>query len=122
MVGVLGRGAVRYAGRQKIKAGNKAMWQAGAVITLLLGVRAIVLQILELLFLPFWPGSSGFSSLFTGFYPVFVAVALAGNSLIGTPGAPAALLPVIFLLAPPPTHSQAVSASTLPPAPVRRAT
>ena len=32
----------------------------------------MALQIIELLSLPFQPGSSGFSSVFTGFYPVFL--------------------------------------------------
>src|SRR5690348_16731125 len=75
---VLVSAAIHYAALQQIKAGNKGLWQIGAMLALLLGVTAIVLQILELLYLPFWPGSSGFSSVFTGFYPVFTVVLLAG--------------------------------------------
>jgi len=107
MLCVLCSAAIHYAALQQIKAGNKAMWQAGALITLLLGVAAIVLQILELLFLPFWPGSSGFSSLFTGFYPVFVAVLLAGMIWRETLVARARFIPAISFVEQPPTYSEA---------------
>jgi len=60
---------------QRIKAGHKGVWLQGATAALVLGVLAICLQIFQLTNLDFWPGSSGFASVFTGFYPVFVAVA-----------------------------------------------
>ncbi len=107
MLCVLCSAAIHYAALQQIKAGNKAMWQAGALITLLLGVAAIVLQILELLFLPFWPGSSGFSSLFTGFYPVFVVVLLAGMIWLETLVARARFIPAISFVEQPPTYKEA---------------
>src|SRR5690242_18491626 len=47
MLCVLASAAVHYAGLQQIKAGNKGLWQIGALTALLLGVAAIVLQILE---------------------------------------------------------------------------
>jgi heme/copper-type cytochrome/quinol oxidase subunit 3 len=77
MIAVLLSAGIHYAALQQAKAGKKQLWQIGALTALLLGAAAIVLQILELLFLPFWPGSSGFSSVFTGFYPVLVVVLLA---------------------------------------------
>ena len=61
---------------QRIKAGHKAAWQAGALVALVLGLGAVGLQIWELLNLPFFPGAAGFASVFTGFYPVFLVVAL----------------------------------------------
>jgi len=79
----------------------------GAVIALLLGVAAIVLQILELLFLPFWPGSSGFSSVFTGFYPVFVVVLLAAMIWLETLLARARFIPTISFVEQPPTYKEA---------------
>jgi heme/copper-type cytochrome/quinol oxidase subunit 3 len=60
MLAVLVSAGIHYAALQQIKSGNKKLWQVGALIAVLLGVAAIMLQILELLFLPFWPGSSGF--------------------------------------------------------------
>src|SRR5262249_61907010 len=57
MMLVLTSAGVHYAAPQRIKAGDKRLWQIGALVTLVLGLTAVALQILELLFLPFWPGS-----------------------------------------------------------------
>ena len=62
---------------QRIKAGNKKVWQNGALAALVLGLAAVALMIIQLLFLPFWPGSSGYSSVFTGTYPVYLTVVLS---------------------------------------------
>ena len=63
--------AVQTLALQRIKAGNKSAWQAGAAIALVLGLAAVVHQIWQLTDLPFWPGASGFASVFVGCYPVF---------------------------------------------------
>lgn len=68
--------AVQTATLQRIKAGHKAAWQRGAVVALVLGLAAVGLQISEMLYLPFYPGAAGFASVFTGFYPVYLFVAL----------------------------------------------
>jgi heme/copper-type cytochrome/quinol oxidase subunit 3 len=68
--------AVQTATLQRIKAGHKAAWQRGAVAALVLGLAAVGLQIGEMLYLPFFPGAAGFASVFTGFYPVYLFVAL----------------------------------------------
>ena len=68
---------VHYAGLERIKAGHKAIWQVGALVALALGLAAVAMQIYQLVDLPFPPGSSGYSSVFTGFYPVFLTVQLA---------------------------------------------
>jgi heme/copper-type cytochrome/quinol oxidase subunit 3 len=60
---------------QRIKAGHKGIWIQGAIVALALGLAAISLQVYQLTSLNFWPGSSGFASVFTGYCPVFVAVA-----------------------------------------------
>ena len=60
-----------------LKRGRKAAWQLGAVAALALGLASVGLQIWELLNLPFFPGASGFASVFVGFYPVYLVVALA---------------------------------------------
>src|SRR5262249_37883347 len=78
MLLVLTSAAVHYLGLPRIKAGSKLPWQICGLIAGVLGIAAITMQIVELLFLPFWPGSSGFASVFTGFYPLFTVVLLAG--------------------------------------------
>jgi heme/copper-type cytochrome/quinol oxidase subunit 3 len=72
LVLVLLSAIVQYVGLQRIKAGAKSAWQAAALVALLLGVAAVVVQIIQLLSLPFQPGSSGFSSVFTDTYPVLL--------------------------------------------------
>jgi heme/copper-type cytochrome/quinol oxidase subunit 3 len=72
LVLVLLSAVVQYVGLQRIKAGSKSAWQAAAFVALLLGVAAVVVQIIQLLSLPFQPGSSGFSSVFTDTWPVLL--------------------------------------------------
>ena len=72
LVLVLLSAAVQYVGLQRIKAGAKSAWQAAALVALLLGVAAVVVQILQLLNLGFQPGSSGFSAVFVDTYPVLL--------------------------------------------------
>ena len=60
-----------------LKRGAKTPGSWAAIAALVLGLAAIGLQIWELLSLPFFPGASGFASVFVGFYPVYVVVALA---------------------------------------------
>jgi len=68
---------VHYFGLERIKAGHKAIWQVNALIAMALGLAAVGLQIYQLAELPFPPGSSGYFSVFVGFYPVFLAIQLA---------------------------------------------
>jgi hypothetical protein len=65
---------VQTAALQRIKAGHKAIWIEGAALALALGLAAVALQIYQLVSLSFWPGSSGFASVFTGFYPVYLTI------------------------------------------------
>jgi heme/copper-type cytochrome/quinol oxidase subunit 3 len=107
MMAVLLSASIHYAALQQIKAGNKRLWQIGGLTALVLGVGAVVLQILELLYLPFWPGSSGFSSVFTGFYPVFTVVLLAGMIWLETLLARSRFIPAISFVEQPPTYTEA---------------
>jgi heme/copper-type cytochrome/quinol oxidase subunit 3 len=107
MAAVLLSAGVHYAALQQIKAGNKRLWVIGAMIALVLGVGAITLQIIELLYLPFWPGSSGFSSVFTGFYPVLIVVLLAAMIWLETLIARARFIPAISFVEQPPTYQEA---------------
>jgi heme/copper-type cytochrome/quinol oxidase subunit 3 len=78
MLAVLLSAAVNYYGLQRIKAGHKRVWEVCGLVALVLGLGAVTTQIVELIYLPFPPGSSGFASVFTGFYPVFIVVLLGG--------------------------------------------
>jgi heme/copper-type cytochrome/quinol oxidase subunit 3 len=107
MAAILVSAGINYAALQQLKAGNKRLWQIGAMIALVLGVGAVVLQIIELLDLPFWPGSSGFSSVFVGFYPVFLTVVLAAMIWLETLLARSRFIPTISFVEQPPTYTEA---------------
>jgi len=74
MVLIVVSAAVQTLALQRIKAGSKAPWLAGAALALVLGLVAISLQLYQLAALPFWPGSSGFASVFVAYQPIFVTV------------------------------------------------
>lgn len=107
MMLVLVSAGVHYAALQRIKAGDKRLWQIGGVVALLLGLAAVVLQLLELLYLPFYPGSSGYSSVFVGFYPVFTVIVLAALVWLETLLARSRFMPGIFFVEQPPTYAEA---------------
>ena len=74
---------VHYFVLQRIKAGSKQTWQIGGLIALGLGLAAVALQVYQLANLPFPPGSSGYSSVFVGFYAVFLVVQLSVSPVAG---------------------------------------
>jgi heme/copper-type cytochrome/quinol oxidase subunit 3 len=98
---------VQYVGLTRIKAGAKSAWQAAGLVALLLGLVAVALQIVQLLSLPFQPGSSGFSSVFTGFYPVMLVSWLAAMIWLETLVMRARSLPSISFVEQPPTYAEA---------------
>src|SRR5271169_5142809 len=61
---------------QVIKGGKKAPWLTGATVALVLGLVSVGFEVWQLIDLPFWPGHSGFSSVFVGFWPVYLTIAL----------------------------------------------
>lgn len=99
----------QYAALDRIKAGNKALWQIGGVTALVMGLAAVALQIIELVLLPFWPGSSGYSSVFTGFYPVFLVTLLAAMVWLEILLMESRSIPAIFFVEQPPTHTEALA-------------
>jgi len=92
---------------QRIKAGNKSAWVSGAVVSLVLGLAAVALMINQLLFLPFWPGSSGYSSVFVGTYPVYLTVVLAVMIWLETLVMRSRAFPAISFVEQPPTFTEA---------------
>jgi hypothetical protein len=92
---------------QRIKAGNKSAWQAGGVAALVLGLAAVALMIIQLLYLPFWPGSSGYASVFTGTYPVYLTAVLAVMIWLETLLMRSRAFPAISFVEQPPTFKEA---------------
>ena len=107
MLLVLTSAGVHYGALQRIKAGNKAVWQVGGVIALLLGLAAIVMQIIQLLTLPFWPGSSGYASVYVGFYPVFLVILLCAMVWLEMLLMRSRFIPAISFVEQPPTYAEA---------------
>lgn len=107
MLLVLVSAGAQYAGLQQIKTGNKRRWQIGGLVALVMGLAAVALQISELLYLPFAPASSGYSSVFVGFYPVFLTVLLAVLLWLEILLARSRFIPAIFFAEQPPTFEDA---------------
>ena len=105
MLAVLASAGVHAYGLSRIKAGHKRAWQVCGLVALVLGLGAIAAQIVELIYLPFPPGSSGFASVFTGFYPVFVVVLLSAMTWLEILLAGARSIPAMSFVEQPPTYA-----------------
>jgi hypothetical protein len=99
--------AVQTAVLQRIKGGHKTAWLRGAIVALVLGVAAAGLEIGQLLKLPFFPGASGFASVFTGFWPVYVLIALGALAWLETLVMRCRAILEISLVEQPPTFAEA---------------
>ena len=105
LLAVLSAG-VHYFGLQRIKAGHKRTWQIDGLIALGLGLAAVAMQIYQLVDLPFPPGSSGYSSVFVGFYPVFLVVQLSVLIWLEILLARARFIPALSFVEQPPTYTE----------------
>jgi heme/copper-type cytochrome/quinol oxidase subunit 3 len=94
---------------QRIKAGNKQIWQQGAIVALVLGLAAVALQIYQLFDLGFWPGSSGFASVFVGFYPVFLTIVFGAMVWLEILIMRSRPIPQMSFVEQPPTYAEAFS-------------
>jgi heme/copper-type cytochrome/quinol oxidase subunit 3 len=92
---------------QRLKAGGKTAWLLGAMVALVLGLGAVGLQVWQLVNLPFWPGSSGFASVFTGFSPVYLVIALMVLIWLEMLMMRCRAIPEIFFVEQPPTYAEA---------------
>jgi heme/copper-type cytochrome/quinol oxidase subunit 3 len=99
--------AVQTAVLRRIKAGHKSPWQAGALVALVLGLAAIGVEIWQLLNLPFFPGAAGFASVFVGFWPVYIVVALAAMIWLEILIMRSRPIPEISFVEQPPTYGEA---------------
>ena len=98
--------SVHYYGLQQIKAGRKTIWQISGLIALGLGLAAVGLQIDQLATLPFPPGSSGYSSVFTGLYPVLLTTQLAVLIWLEILLARSRFIPAMSFVEQPPTYAE----------------
>ena len=97
---------VHYFGLQRIKAGYKTTWQIDGLVALALGLAAVAFQIYQLATLPFPPGSSGYSSVFVGFYPVFLTIQLAVLIWLEILLARSRFIPAVSFVEQPPTIAE----------------
>ena len=104
---IVASAAVQTVVLQQLKSGRKSAWMTGAVVALLLGVAAVGLQIGQLLKLPFFPGASGFASVFTGFWPVYIVIALAALTWLEILLMRCRAIPPLSLVEQPPTFAEA---------------
>jgi heme/copper-type cytochrome/quinol oxidase subunit 3 len=98
--------SVHYFVLQRIKAGHKSTWQIGGLLALALGLAAVALQLYQLVDLPFPPGSSGYSSVFVGFYPVFLVTQLAALLWLEILLARSRYIPALSFVEQPPTYAE----------------
>jgi heme/copper-type cytochrome/quinol oxidase subunit 3 len=104
LLAVLSAG-VHYFGLQRIKAGHKSTWQIDGLIALGLGLAAVAMQVYQLLDLPFPPGSSGYATVFVGFYPVFLVTQLAVLLWLEILLARSRYIPALSFVEQPPTYA-----------------
>lgn len=109
MLLVLVSAGLHYASLQQIKVGRKRFWQWGGLITLLLGLAAVAMQITELATLPFSPGSSGYASVFTGFYAAFLTVLFCVLVWLEILLARSRFIPATSFIEQPPTYAEVFS-------------
>jgi heme/copper-type cytochrome/quinol oxidase subunit 3 len=98
---------IQTAGLQQIKAGKKGPWAISALIALVLGLAAVGMEIDQLVKLSFQPGSDGFASVFTGFYPVALTIWLSAMIWLEILFMRARSIPAIHFVEQPPTYSDA---------------
>ena len=92
---------------QRIKAGHKGTWVSGATLALLLGLAAVGVQIWQLANLGFWPGASGFASVFVGYNPIYLTIAFCAMVWLEVLIMRCRAIPEISFVEQPPTYAEA---------------
>jgi heme/copper-type cytochrome/quinol oxidase subunit 3 len=98
---------VQWAGLTRIKAAQRSAWLGAATLALVLGVVAVCLMVFQLIDLPFWPGASGFASVFVGATPVFLFIVLATMVYLEILIMRCRAIPQISFVEQPPTFAEA---------------
>ena len=98
---------VQTAALQLLKRGNKQAWQGGAVVALVLGLAGVGFSVWQLTDLPFWPGASGFASVFVGYWPVYLTVAFCVMVWLEILVMRCRTIPQISFVEQPPTYAEA---------------
>ncbi len=98
---------VQSLGLMRIKTGQRAAWSGLALLALVFGVAAAVIQIWQLTALPFQPGASGFASVFVGFSPVFTVLVLGSMIWLEILVVRGRQIPDISFTEQPPTFAEA---------------
>jgi heme/copper-type cytochrome/quinol oxidase subunit 3 len=98
---------VQWVGLTRIKAAQRNAWLGAGILALVLGVVAACLQLYQLVDLPFWPGASGFASVFVGTEPVFVVVVLGTMVYLEILIMRCRSIPQISFVEQPPTFAEA---------------
>ncbi|MCU4186687.1 hypothetical protein K6U06_20150 [Acidiferrimicrobium sp. IK] len=73
---LLGAALLHYYGVWRLRNGLNLDWRVAAITALGLGVLSVGLQVYQLTRLNFYPGSSGYASVFVGWVPVHVTLLL----------------------------------------------
>ncbi|MGH9060923.1 MAG: hypothetical protein ACRDZY_15640, partial [Acidimicrobiales bacterium] len=76
---VVGSALVHYGSARRLQIGARADWLVGATLSLGLTATACGLQIWEMTRLPFDPASSGYTSVFVAWMPIYI-IYLAGQA------------------------------------------
>lgn len=76
IVVIIAGSVVHNLGMVRLRAGLNLDWRVAAVTCLGLGVAGIALEVWQLTRLNFFPGSSGYASVFVGWVPVYVVLLL----------------------------------------------
>jgi heme/copper-type cytochrome/quinol oxidase subunit 3 len=97
---------VHYFGLQRIKAGHKSAWQIYGLVAMGFGLAAVAFQVYQLTDLPFAPGSSGYASVFTGFYSIFLTIQLAALIWLEILLARSRFIPAMSFVEQPPTYTE----------------
>ena len=107
MVLVVVSALVQTAALQAIKGGRKGAWLAGGTVALVLGLAAVALQIYQLADLSFWPGASGFASVFVGYNPIYLVIAFCAMVWLEILIVRCRAIPQISFVEQPPTYAEA---------------